>query len=350
MHILAGVKRQRLRGPAAVLAVAAAGVALGMLGIAPVASQALHLQATEVTEEVPIDDPWAAVWDTASVQEVPLSAQNVVAPFGGGAVAALTVRALHDDGQIYLLVEWQDGAADDAVNASDAFSDAVAVQFPSDSGAATPYTMGSVDAPVNIWQWKAVWQTDIDSGFATSKDRYPNTYSDDYPNQDDPTYKTALDVGNPLAQRERTTPIENLVAAGFGTLTTADVQDVVGSGGWRDGRWRALFARDLAGSAEGLATFAVGETTQVAFAVWDGGSGDRNGQKSLAQFIDLSLGEVAAPPAQPPDAGPPPDAALPLGPPSGEGPPWAVIAVIFGAIALVAAAVYLGQGPGREAE
>lgn len=343
--------RRRPRQAAAVIGIAATAVALGMLGIAPLQSQALSLGAGRASGEVPLDDPWASIWDTAPVQEVPLSAQNVVAPFGGGAVEAITARALFDGDRIYLLVEWEDATANTDVTATDAFSDAVAVQFPSDPGAATPYTMGSVEAPVNIWQWKAVWQADLDSGFATSRDRYPNTYTDYYPNQDDPVYQTARDVGNPLAQRERSSPVENLVAAGFGTLTTADVQDVAGFGEWRDGVWRTLFARELAPAAAGLAAFAEGGTTQVAFAVWDGGSNDRNGQKSLAQFIELTLGP--APPSPPgTDAPPdqPPDAAPPLGPPSRANPPWVAFAVIFGSIILVAAMIYLGDRSARELE
>ncbi len=67
---------------------------------------------------------------------------------------------------------------------------------------------------------------------------------------------------------------------------------MAGSGAWRDGRWRALFARDLDPSSPGLAEFSVGEETMVAFAVWDGGSGDRNGQKSIAQFIELRLSDA----------------------------------------------------------
>ena len=85
--------------------------------------------------------------------------------------------------------------------------------------------------------------------------------------------------------------MENLVAGGFGTLTHADVQDVGGAGVWCEGRWRVLFARDFEPGAGGFAQFAPGETTSVAFAVWDGGAGDRNGQKSIASWIELAIGD-----------------------------------------------------------
>jgi complex iron-sulfur molybdoenzyme family reductase subunit gamma len=211
-------------------------------------------------------------------------------------VQAVTVRALHDRERLYLLIEWADGEPNDSVNSLDAFSDAVAVQFPAAAVDTLPsYTMGSAGTPVNIWQWKAVWQADIDGGFTTSQDRYPNTYVDGYPNADDPLYRPAAYVGNPLAQREHDSPIENLIAEGFGTLTHADIQDVAGSGAWRDGRWRALFVRELAPADDSQAAFEVGASTNIAFAVWDGGSGDRNGVKSIAPFIELGVGEGASP-------------------------------------------------------
>ena len=283
----------RLKGVSAVGIAVVAGALIGVFGVLPVRSQTLVLDASLTQEEIPLDDPWDDIWNSAAPQSVPLSAQNVVPPFGGGTVSALIARALHDGDRLYLLLEWADGAVDNAVNTNISFSDAAAVQFPGETDAVVPYTMGGPDLPVNIWQWKAVWETDIAEGFSAS--RYPNTYSDDYPNAGDPLYAPALDLGNPLSQADHASPVENLIAEGFGTLTHVEVQDVEGVGEWREGRWRTLFARDFAPSTDGLASFAVGEDTMVAFAVWDGGGGDRNGQKSIAQFVDLRLsGETTA--------------------------------------------------------
>jgi len=288
--------RQRVvpRGIGGGLAVAAA-IALGLLGgalrLVPVSSQAITLEAARAPDELAADEPWAPLWALAPKQEVPLSAQNIALPFGGGSVTSLTARAFQDGRRLYLLLEWPDAQPDDVVNGLTAFADAAAVQFPGTAGPQPPFTMGTIGQPVNIWQWKALWQADMARGFTTTRDRYPNTYVDMYPAGDDPLYKTAFAAGNPLSQRDHESPVENLIAEGFGTLTHADVQDVAGSGEWRDGRWRALFVRDLQPSGDGYASFAVGSTTAVAFAVWDGASGDRNGQKSIAPFIDLSIGD-----------------------------------------------------------
>ena len=339
--------RRRLGGPVAVAIVIAGGALLGALGIAPVRSQVLTLEAARTASAVSVDDPWAAVWDGAPSVEVPLSEQNLVLPFGGGAVDRVTVRAMYDESRLYLSMEWSDASREDAVNGVEQFSDAAALQFPSEIGATPPYTMGSAGQPVNIWQWKAVWQADIDSGFATSASRYPDTYVDLYPNADDPAFNTAEHVGNPLAQRTHASPVENLIAEGFGTLTSSEVQDVAGSGEWRDGAWRVVFARPLTTSADGLADFAEGRSTQAAFAVWDGASADRNGLKSIAQFIQLDVGQAtddgAPPTTDAPTAGPAPvsdDADI----------PWAVIALIVGVlIPLVAMVVVAARGKGSSA-
>ncbi len=162
------------------------------------------------------------------------------------------------------------------------------MQFPSNTaGSVPPFTMGGASSPVNIWQWKAAWQADIANGFSTMQTRYPNTATDFY--LEGTLYQPALHVGNPLSSRTHVSPVENLVAEGFGTLTTAGIQDVAGSGAWRDGAWRALFARDLQPGDDGLAEFSPGQPSSIAFAVWDGGDGDRNGQKSIAPWIDLEL-------------------------------------------------------------
>jgi complex iron-sulfur molybdoenzyme family reductase subunit gamma len=322
----------RPSGASAVLAALAVAVAVAALNVMPVESQSLRLEALEASAAVPLDDPWDAVWDGAPSQEVPLSAQAIAPPFGGGTIEALTARALHDGQRLYILLEWADDEVDDAVNGFEEFSDAAAVQFPAASAdSLPPFTMGGRGAPVNIWQWKAVWQADIEGGFATSQTRYPNTYVDEYPNADDPLYKPAAHVGNPLAQREHDSAVENLIAEGFGTLTNADVQDIDGSGEWREGRWRALFARALEPADESQAGFEVGLASNVAFAVWDGSSGERDGVKSIAQFIELAVGEGAAPAAGAEDG-------------DGFGGAQVVIVVVIALAALAAtAAVFIAQ-------
>ncbi len=321
MSKLADLKR---RAKWAVGSLVTVSFVAGVFGLAPVRSQAPRLEATAATAPVSEDDPWAEVWDSAQSRQVSLSAQEIVPPFGGGGVASLTVRALHDDSRLFVLLEWSDNEVDDAVDGGTLFADAAALQFPTVEGTNPPYTMGSVDLPVSIWQWKAVWQRDIDDGFATS--RYPNTAVDDYQGAEESVFNPARHVGNQLAVPDHVSPVESLVAEGFGTLTPAGEQDVSGVGRWSDGKWRALFARDFS-TAEGT-QFSVDETTLIAFAVWDGGEGERNGQKSITQFIELEIsGEAATP--------------LPVPVPRTDGGFWgtALVGAIVVAIAFLLATV-----------
>lgn len=297
--------RQHQRPTTGGMAVAIAvtvGLLAGLFEVIPVASQAVTLHANAISASIDEADPWSSVWDNAPAQVVPLSTQNIAPPFGGGTVDTLTVRALHDGQRLFVLLEWADAEPSETVNSAHAFADAAAVQFPANTaGSVPPFTMGGASAPVNIWQWKALWQADIANGFSTMQTRYPNTAVDFYP--EGTLYQPALHVGNPLSSRTHTSPVENLVAEGFGTLTTAEVQDVAGAGAWRDGTWRALFARDMQSVDDGLAEFAPGQSTSIAFAVWNGGDGDRNGQKSIAPWIDLDLGGVGTAAASSEDGG-----------------------------------------------
>lgn len=318
--------RNRISSRAALLAAITAAVLLGVLGLVPVRSQPLSLEAPRATDSVPIDDPWASSWDTVPSLRVPLSAQNIAPPFGGGSIRGVTARAQHDSERVYFLLEWGDTQPDASVAGNLDFTDASALQFPI-SADATPYTMGGPDLPVNIWQWKAVWQSDLEDGFETGADRWPNTFVDDYQQADDPLYRPAEGLGNLNAQRDRTTPIEDLIAEGFGTLTTADTQQVEGAGEWRDGTWRVVFARPLDSGDPHLTTFSAETTTPVAFAVWDGGSDDRNGQKSIAQFVEVHFVEEATSPE------------IPGVVPETTNPIWMLL-IALAVVAVVAAALF----------
>jgi len=310
-----GRSRRPSPGAWALAAAVALAVVGGLVSPVPVKSQIPRLEAKAAPSPIQPDQPWDEVWASAPSRHVPLSAQEVSPPFGGGGVRSLTVRAMHEDNRIFILLEWFDDDVDDAVDGVDLFSDAAAVQFPAVAGDEPPYTMGSADHPVSIWQWKAVWQADIDQGFATS--RYPDTAVDTYPNADDPLYNPARYVGNQLADPAHVSPIESLIAEGFGTLTFAEVQDVTGVGSWRNGTWRVLFIRSFDSKGE-MTTFAVDRDTAIAFAVWDGGAGNRNGQKSIAPYISLGVsGEVAS-------VAPPGDGGI-----GDRGMLWAITAVLL---------------------
>lgn len=278
---------------AIIFAAFAAAVVLTLGDMRLASSQTVTLVAKQADAEVPLDDPFDGVWKSANPIEAPLSGQQVIQPRGGGN-RTVTARALHDNDRLYVLLEWQDDTEDLLVSRQTEFTDAVAVQFPVSEGESVPsFCMGDPTAPVNVWQWKGAWQNDIDQGYVDIQDVYPNVQVDSYPFEDEDVFFPARSVGNIFAEPDRTTPVDNLLAGSFGTLTQADDQIVDGSGEWRDGSWRVLFARDL-DSGEGYARFSVNESTNVAFAVWNGSENERNGIKSVSQFLTLTLSDEIA--------------------------------------------------------
>ena len=84
----------------------------------------------------------------------------------------------------------------------------------------------------------------------------------------------------------RVSPIEDLNAEGFSTLTTQAHQDVQGNGNWSNNRWAVVFKRSLTNSDSNDTQFSGGQTP-MAIAVWNGQNKERNGQKGVTQWNTL---------------------------------------------------------------
>jgi complex iron-sulfur molybdoenzyme family reductase subunit gamma len=89
--------------------------------------------------------------------------------------------------------------------------------------------------------------------------------------------------------------VQDLVALGFGTIGPAPSQTIEGRGDRDGGRWRVVVARPFPAPDADRPAFTVGGLTDVAFAVWDGSRGDRNGQKSVSQYVRLEVSDELAP-------------------------------------------------------
>ena len=307
-------KRSRL-GLGLLLAVASA---LAFFRIPLASSQGLTLVAAQVSGALPVTEPDSAVWQQSTAIAVPLSAQAVTRPMLPSArVKSITARALHNGQQIAVLVEWADETQNDSMVRVQDFRDAVALQFPLAAGVPF-FCMGQAGGNVNIWHWKADWQTDI-TARQDVDGLYPNMYVDQYPftsavdpitagaaDYTDPNYLPALASGNLFASATRASPVEDVIAGGFGSLTAqaAEGQNVQGYGAWAGGKWRVIFVRDLASSEADDILFAAGQVYSLAFAAWDGANGERNGQKSTSQWVGLQLGAPAAPRPTEPTAAP----------------------------------------------
>jgi len=218
----------------------------------------------------------------------------------------LTVRAVHDGTEVALLLSWIDTSDDHTAIRPQDFRDAVAVEF-----ALTPeppfFAMGGKGEYVNIWMWKSERQADMEVAFQDLDKIYPNTGIDSYPNtlrsaleqptrhaltlESDPTYVTGWGAGNIVSDPTRKSSSEDLQAQGFGTLKGRGrfVGDVDARGIHRLGSYRVILKRKLKVEGERAVVFKPGESFPVAFAVWNGSAGDRDGKKSVTIWQELKL-------------------------------------------------------------
>jgi len=278
------------RAPGGGLLMVAGAAVLGLLlhltQLNPALAQSTEITAWQVERGQPMG-PGAAVWRDVPVVELPLTAQQVTVPMGGGSIAMLQVKALHADGRIYLHVAWTDATQDERTDAVETFADAVAVQLPAVAGASVPaICMGQIDQGVNIWQWRADSQRGL-------PDAPADGYVDGYPENGDLDYPARV-AGNPFADPAGGS-VQNLVATGFGTLEPAPGAPVEAVAQYRSGGWTAVFDRALAAPGPNQPEFGPRTTTDVVFAVWNGSEGDRDGQKSVSAFATLRLTADAPP-------------------------------------------------------
>jgi DMSO reductase family type II enzyme heme b subunit len=241
---------------------------------------------------------------------------------------AVQVRVAVGPTAVAFRFEWRDPQNDEDLTRNEDFRDAVAIQVapegkPGDYVGLPFIGMGDKKAAIHLWHWKSDWAADIAAGkLRDVGDRYAAMHVDKRAKQDDrtthPTYLTGLAAGNAMSSPKRKTPVEALVAKGFGTLTSLppDKQTVEGKGVWKDGSWSVVMRRPR--NSDAPPTLRPGGKYTVAVAVWDGSSGDRDGQKLVSQWLELTLAGAPSDADKPLVAAPP--AAAPQPPPAKEGP------------------------------
>lgn len=270
----------RSRKSVLILALVLVAVALRVTDANPALAQTQTIGAWRVTSQ-PSMDGSAPDWQSILPVFLPTTAQQVTPPMGGGAVERVAVRAVHWEEDLYVMLEWADSTPDYLSDRYEAFSDAAAIQFPAEAGSAVPFIcMGQADQAVNLWHWRSDQQEDAPGLPADG-------YADLYPSTDD-LYFPARAAGNPLSQLDRSA-VRNLVAGGFGTLTATDQGELEGQGLYSDGRWMVVYTRPFDASGALQPTFGGEQPIDVAFAVWDGSKGERDGIKSVSSFTQLVI-------------------------------------------------------------
>jgi DMSO reductase family type II enzyme heme b subunit len=270
------------------------GLTLALLWPGAALAQA-PLTAVRTPGAGPVVDPAAPAWRQARPVKVAMLPQAVTLPHKpDAAVTELTVRAVHNGGWIAFLVEWADPTLSDRV-VLDNFGDQVAVQLPIDTKAAAPSPMmGNPGGRVNIMQWRAAFQRDLDVGPPTVRDLYPNAWADVYPDQvlsaaDARPYQGALGIENPIS-RGVASPVLDQMAEGWGSMTVKPDQHALGAGVWRDGRWRVVITRPMVSDDVNAPRLQPGARTVVGFAVWEGGNREVGARKAWAPWVPLVIG------------------------------------------------------------
>jgi DMSO reductase family type II enzyme heme b subunit len=225
-------------------------------------------------------------------------------------IHGIRVALLHDGERLSVRLRWADPTRDASSLGQAEFRDGAALQF--GAGEDPPFFgMGGSGrpgdgAPVPIAMWKADRQEDAGGG-SDLEARWPRACADGYPadgsaagavvpglplSRHDPLYLTGRAAGNGVSDLSGAAAVESLDSRGAGTLGfRRDGAAVEGKGTWKDGTWTVVFRRPLADAGSGGVALVPGGTASIAFAAWDGASGDRNGIKSVTAWHGLVVEE-----------------------------------------------------------
>lgn len=201
------------------------------------------LKAVRHAGDIPADaeDP---VWKAAELLDVPLAGQIILAPrWFMPAHDVISAKALYNDREVALLLEWDDGTNDTGGNNRP--TDQVAVQMPLESvhgldGEKPYFILGDRKHGVDYWRWSA---------------------------------------GNGLIR-----------ATAFGADRQEKVAngDVRAEGGYKDGQYRVIIRRPLTTAGDGAALTA-GDYVPVAFHLWDGAQGEEGLKMAISSWSYLLL-------------------------------------------------------------
>ncbi len=245
------------------------------------------LEIKKVSADLSKPDPAAAYWKDVPEGLVTLLAQPMIAPRPETTTTdSVIVQAVHDGTRAAFRLRWKDTEKSEAGRLGE-FSDGLALEFPLRDGPAPPVMMGAKDMPVHLFHWRAQYQRDKEQGKPSIKDLYPNQSIDMYPHE----YKEAP-VGSPSAaekfspgvaegnpQSYAKTGVDEIVAEGFSTSSVQEGHGSLAQGAWANGEWTLVIVRPLI--IERGSTLKPGGTSNIAFAVWQGGKGEVGSRKCL---------------------------------------------------------------------
>jgi len=163
-----------------------------------------------------------------------------------GKVRNLMVQSVNNGTDIFFRLSWEDGTENITITDNNQFPDGCGILMPLSGGDPPIDEMGSKDAPVNAWFWRADF-----------KDTARNT-----------------------------------IARGLGSTLFSKQCPIQVKSTWGQGAWAVVFVRPLAVPElkDEAAQLAAGQPVKVGFAVWEGSNGERAGVKSFSkEWRELSI-------------------------------------------------------------
>ena len=258
--------------------IAAAVIILTWFEVSTVSSHGIVIRSHFTSGDTP-SSPQDPAWEAISPLPVPLSGQIITRPvWPEPSARAISVRSIHNGKEIAFLLEWQDATRNERLTPG-VFRDGAAVALPLGNAPAF-FCMGQLDHYVNIWHWKADWQSDVDRRAARTKKKRGKRGG----------------IRRFEVIPRRASSVEDLIGGGFSTLTSKKRQGrIKGQAEWKRGFWRVVMKRPLTASGKDLeneAMLQAGRLQAVAFAVWNGENKERNGQKAVAPWMQLLIDPV----------------------------------------------------------
>ena len=195
-------------------------------------------------------DPVAAAWSTIPGEPLTMAATPLANQPSEyikasrdekqiGKVRNLLVQSAHNGTDIFFRLTWEDASQNTEVTDNNMFPDGCGILMPLNGGDPPIDEMGSKDAPVNAWFWRA----------------------------------DLKDVPH------------NTVARGLGSTQFSKKCLIQTKSTWGQGAWAVVFARPLAApdQKDEMTQLAPGSSVKVGFAVWEGSNGERAGVKSFSK-------------------------------------------------------------------
>lgn len=260
-------------------------------------------------QAIEVITPMDTRWENVPIRKVAMLPQNMTMPsIDKATISEVELQAIWDGKDIAFRLTWLDQSKDMNVDTT-RFTDAIAIQLPLDQYSS--FMMGNKEAPVQIIQWKALWQKDIDEHFQDVQDIHPNYWADFYwfakplskhgaqgnayrvpESFEDPFSRqwfTALQAQNPAARFDRSQPVSELIAEGFGSLVSQVQSDSKGRGVWKDGKWHVVIQRPMLTQDNEDFQFHEKTSSQISVAVWNGSNQNVGGRKQYANWIPFEI-------------------------------------------------------------